>query len=94
MRKNTQELVDAWASADEKAFKHMLAQAQSDHTTSGKFFLQVLLDKRNPAMAGKIETMLKEENVSFVGIGLLHLVGANGVPQILSKHGYEVTRLY
>jgi hypothetical protein len=94
MRKNTQELVDAWASANQKAFNHLLAEAQKDHTTSGKFFIQVLLGKRNPALADKIEAMLKDQKASFVGIGLLHLIGANGVPQLLAKRGYAVTKLY
>ncbi len=94
MRKKTQELVDAWATADEKAFDEMLTEAQNDQTTEGKFFLDVLIGKRNPIMAGKIETMLKEDKASFVGVGLLHLIGANGVPQLLAKRGYEVTRLY
>lgn len=94
MRKKTQELIDAWAAADEKAFEHLLKEAQSDQTTAGKFFLHMLLEKRNPAMTSKIEAMLKEDDVSFVGVGLLHLVGADGVPQLLSRRGYEVTRLY
>lgn len=94
MRKKTQELIDAWATADENAFEHILNEAQSDQTTAGKFFLRTLLAKRNPVMASKIESMLKEDKASFVGIGLLHLVGADGVPQLLSKRGYEVTRLY
>lgn len=94
MRKNTQELVDAWANANQKAFNHLLAEAQKDHTMSGKFFIQVLLGKRNPALADKIEAMLKDQKASFVGIGLLHLIGANGVPQLLAKRGYAVTKLY
>jgi uncharacterized protein YbaP (TraB family) len=94
MRKNTQELVDAWASANQKAFNHLLAQAQKDRTTSGKFFIQVLLAKRNPVLADKIEAMIKDQKASFVGIGLLHLIGSNGVPQLLAKRGYTVTKLY
>lgn len=94
MREKTQELIDAWAKADEKVFKELLIEAEYDQTTSGKFFLQELLNKRNPEMANKVEKMLKDEKSTFVAIGLMHLIGANGVPQLLAKRGYEVTKLY
>jgi uncharacterized protein YbaP (TraB family) len=94
MRKKTQELVDAWATANEKTFDSLLKEAQSDKTTEGKFILDILLSKRNPEMAKKIETMLKDDKASFVAIGLLHLVGPNGIPQLLARRGFEVTRLY
>jgi len=94
MRKKTQELVEAWATANEKVFEDILKEAQSDQTTEGKFILDMLLGKRNPAMASKIAIMLKEHKASFVGIGLLHLLGPDGVPQFLAKQGFEVTQLY
>jgi uncharacterized protein YbaP (TraB family) len=94
MRKKTKEMVDAWASADEKAFDGLLAEAQQDQSTTGNFFLNMLLGKRNPAMANKIATILKQHKASFVAIGLLHLLGPDGVPQMLAKQGFEVTRLY
>jgi uncharacterized protein YbaP (TraB family) len=92
--KKTQDLIDAWVAADEKAFDVLLREAQDDQSTTGKFFRRVLLDKRNPTMTAKIESLIKQDKVSFVAVGLLHLIGANGVPQLLSRHGYQVTRLY
>jgi uncharacterized protein YbaP (TraB family) len=92
--KKTKELIDAWASADEKAFVDLLAEARKDQTESGQFFMRELIDKRNPAMAEKVEKLLKEDKSSFVAVGLLHLVGDNGLPQLLAKRGYQVTRIY
>jgi uncharacterized protein YbaP (TraB family) len=92
--KKAQELIDAWGNADEKAFDNLLRETLNDHSASGKFLRDILLAKRNPAMAVKIEALLKSDKVSFVGVGLLHLLGANGVPQLLARRGYEVTRLY
>jgi len=45
-------------------------------------------------MSERIEHMLKDGKVSFVGVGLLHLLGANGLPQLLSQRGYQVERIY
>jgi uncharacterized protein YbaP (TraB family) len=92
--RKTKELIDAWASADEKAFADLLAEARKDQTESGQFFMRELIDKRNPAMTDKVEKLLKEDKASFVAVGLLHLVGDNGVPQLLAKRGYQVTRVY
>jgi uncharacterized protein YbaP (TraB family) len=88
------ELVDAWQSADEKAFDGLLHDMQTDETTGGKFLRRVMIDRRNPTLADTIESILKRDKASFVGIGVLHLIGAEGVPQLLARRGYEVTRLY
>ena len=92
--KKTKELLDAWANADEKTFADLLKEAESDQTEAGKFFMDELIGKRNPEMANKVAQMLKDDKSSFVAVGLLHLVGANGVPQLLAKRGYEVKRIY
>jgi len=92
--KKTQDLLDAWSKADEQAFDGLLQEARDDKTVNGKFVYRELLAKRNPAMADRIATLMKENKSVFVGIGLLHLIGSGGVPQLLKNKGYEVTRLY
>jgi len=92
--KKTQDLLDAWSKADEQAFDGLLKEARDDKTVNGKFVYRELLAKRNPAMADRIAALVKENKSVFVGIGLLHLIGSDGVPQLLKNKGYEVTRLY
>lgn len=92
--KKTEALLSAWSSADQGAFEALLKEAKEDKTVSGKFFMRELLAKRNPLMADRIAKLLKENNSTFVGIGLLHLVGPDGVPALLKKKGFEVIRLY
>ena len=92
--RKARELVNAWGSSDQKALDGLLREAQQDKTMSGKFFIKVLLNQRNPEMAAKVATLLKQDQVSFVGVGLLHLLGNNGVPSLLARRGYQVTRLY
>jgi uncharacterized protein YbaP (TraB family) len=45
-------------------------------------------------MADHIERLMREDSVTFVGVGLLHLLGANGLPQLLAQRGYLVERVY
>ena len=63
-------------------------------TVTSDFTRRTLLDRRNPEMAQRIEHLMKDGKVSFVGVGLLHLLGANGLPELLSQRGYQVERMY
>jgi len=54
----------------------------------------VLLGKRNPEMVANIERIMQQDQVAFVGVGLLHLVGDDGLPQLLKRRGYQVEQLY
>jgi len=87
-------LIDAWAHANDKAIESMLHDSMAERPASAAFTQRVLLDKRNPQMADKIAALLNEGDASFIAVGLLHLVGENGVPALLSRRGYQVEKLY
>jgi uncharacterized protein YbaP (TraB family) len=87
-------MINAWGNADGAAFDTILRETMNEKTPASKFMVRMLLDKRNPEMTSKIETLLKQDKVTFVAVGLLHLLGENGVPRLLRQRGYEVTRLY
>lgn len=92
--RKAQALIEAWASADGHAVEQFMRESANEKTTSSEFMQRVLLDRRNPEMARKIEALLEREESSFVGVGLLHLVGDTGVPKLLKEKGYEVEKLY
>lgn len=92
--KRSQALIDAWAKADSKALDDIVRELPKEKTATAEFTRSVLLDKRNPEMANKIEALLRNDKTSFVGVGLLHLVGERGLPNLLRERGYEVEKLY
>ena len=92
--KKAQVLIDAWAEANGTAMEDMLRTSLTENTLSSGFTRRVLLDKRNPEMADKIEALLKSGESNFVGVGLLHLLGENGVPKLLQQRGYEVEKVH
>jgi uncharacterized protein YbaP (TraB family) len=53
---------------------------------------QILVIKRNQGFTTQIQDLLKGDGISFVAIGAGHLVGKEGVPAMLEKQGYKVTR--
>lgn len=92
--KKAQALIEAWANANSDALEKLLRESLQEKTSSSEFMHRVLLDKRNPQMAARIEELLRNEETTFVGVGLLHMVGETGVPTLLRQRGYEVEKLY
>lgn len=92
--RDSEDLIAAWTNADAPRIQAALRTLTTGGTVSADFLQRVLLGQRNPAMATRIEHILQQESVAFVGVGLLHLVGDDGLPQLLRRRGYEVEQLY
>lgn len=92
--RKAQAIIDAWASANSAAAEAIMRETLGEKTTSSEFTHRVLLEKRNPEMANKIEMLLRGEEGAFVGVGLLHMVGDTGVPSLLRQRGYAVEKVY
>lgn len=92
--KRSQALLEAWSAADVSGIHAAWQTATSGDSISAGFMNRVLLGKRNPEMAANIERIMQQDRVAFVGVGLLHLVGDDGVPQLLKRRGYQVEQLY
>ena len=93
-RAEVQQIVDAWRSADRASLDRIAERAASDTTISGRFVKKVLLDERNVALADKLAALLKQQDKSVAAIGVLHLIGTNSVPALLSARGVKVERVY
>ena len=92
--RETRELFEAWERADQKALDAIALRIEADTTLTGSFTREVLLDERNGPMADKVALLLARENNAVVAVGLLHLVGKRGVPELLRKRGMTVERVY
>jgi uncharacterized protein YbaP (TraB family) len=92
--RTAQAVIDAWASGDVRALDVVLQESTTGPGAMAEFTRRVLLGRRNPEMADHIERLMREDSVTFVGVGLLHLLGANGLPQLLAQRGYLVERVY
>jgi uncharacterized protein YbaP (TraB family) len=92
--RTAQAVIDAWSSGDVHALDVVLQESTAGPGVVADFTRRVLLGRRNPEMADRIERLMRENSVTFVGVGLLHLLGANGLPQLLAQRGYLVERVY
>jgi uncharacterized protein YbaP (TraB family) len=87
-------LMAAWIAADASALDALYQRLTSGDSANAEFTRRLLLGKRNPEMANGIEKILRTPGTSFVGVGVLHLLGAEGLPQLLAQRGYKVERVY
>ncbi|MDQ9169118.1 TraB/GumN family protein [Oxalobacteraceae bacterium R-40] len=88
------QLIQAWQKADDKVFRAIYKEIMAEDTLSANFMRTVLLDLRNVEMASKIDTLLERNGTSFVAVGLLHLIGDKGLPELLRRRGYTVQKLH
>jgi uncharacterized protein YbaP (TraB family) len=84
-RKMIYEMIRHYKNADLQALKKLLSDADSVIND----FSDVALDQRNNKWIPKIKNQLSE-NKPFIGFGAAHLVGENGVIELLRKEGYSV----
>lgn len=87
-------IINAWSSADPGALDALIPGAIAGGAVTSDFTHRTLLGKRNPEMAAKIARIMQDGEVSFVGVGLFHLLGENGLPQLMAQRGYQVERVY
>ncbi|CAN7654469.1 TraB/GumN family protein [Massilia sp. LjRoot122] len=92
--RETREMLEAYERADRKVQDGLMQRVQSDDSLTGKFMRDILLDERNGPMADKVASLLARENNAVVAVGLLHLLGQGGLPELLRKRGIKVERIY
>lgn len=85
--------IAAWRSGDPAELDAMMADAVDGGSVMAEFTRRMVLGKRNPEMALHIEGIMKPGKTAFVGVGLLHLIGAQGVPRLLAQRGFTVERV-
>lgn len=87
-------LIGAWMQGNGAAFEQVLHESIAGTSTLAEFTRRMLLGKRNPDMADKVAALLDSGATPFVAVGLLHLLGSGGVPELLRQRGYLVEKLH
>ncbi len=84
------DMVDAWRHGDiEFLEKSLLADMQEFDELH-----QAIVVDRNRNWVVRIEDLLREKDDYLIIVGALHLVGDQGVPNLLSQRGFEVIQLH
>ena len=91
---NTHELMEdmigAWRSGDTSALQRLFVD---DMRKRAPELYDSLLRQRNLRWIPQIEAMFDDEETEFVLVGAAHLIGGEGLVELLQSKGYEVTQL-
>ena len=86
---SARELVRCWSQGDALGMERLNAQDALDQPIT---YRRLLVD-RNRAWLPQLETWMNQTNRTLVIVGAGHLVGTNGLVQLLSSRGYSPVQL-
>ena len=82
-------MLNAWRYGDQQTlFEYGIEPMKQDYPD----VYQSLLVERNEEWLPKIETLLQQENSVFILVGALHLVGGDGLLEMLKTKGYRINK--
>lgn len=84
-------LLEAWRRGDARELEAILFRNRDDPKLAR--FYEATFDLRNLRMAEQIEEILVEGQHAFVVVGVGHLVGRRGLPQVLHDAGFRVRQI-
>ncbi len=90
--KELNQMFASWENGDVAEMERLMFE-DDDESPEIAFLNEKLLDERNFQMAEKIEEFLEEEETCFVVVGAGHLVGENGIINLLQEEGYAASQL-
>ena len=92
MEKELDKLTQAWTTGDTKGMESILTRSVSEDKRLS-FIFEKLIYERNRKMVSRIEEFLGTKETYFVIVGAGHLVGNQGIIEILKGKGYLVEQL-
>ena len=85
-------MFNAWSSGD-PALLELVVKKANEGMAMTEALDEKMLYGRNPGMLTKIEGFLAGDQVHFVAIGAMHLVGNRGLVEMLKAKGYAMKQL-
>jgi len=85
-----EEMITAWRNGDERALQKLFVDDMQQRAPE---LFDSLLRQRNLRWMPQIEAMFEDPDTEFVLVGAAHLIGGEGLVQLLQSKGYEVSQL-
>ena len=83
-------MIGAWRSGDAEGLSELFVEEMKVEAPA---LYDTLLLQRNLKWVPQIDSMLQDADTEFVLVGAAHLVGENGLLDLLSQKGYEINQL-
>ncbi len=89
MRESIDEMIRAWRYGDIESLESNLLESMSEH----KELNDTLVSNRNRRWVSQIEELLDDKDDYLIIVGALHLVGQDGVPNLLKQKRVKILQL-
>lgn len=83
------DLILAWRRGDVAFIEENMLLAARDE----KELYETVVVKRNRNWVERLDTLLADDDDYLVVVGVLHLIGEDGIPAMLARRGFEVTQM-
>jgi uncharacterized protein YbaP (TraB family) len=90
--KEIDKMFNAWLSGEADTMERLLTE-NIDKYPELKGLYKKINDDRNVGMAEKVSNLIGEGKKCFVVVGAIHMVGKQGLVQLLKDKGYSITQL-
>jgi len=88
----TRATLAAWEQGDEETLSGLLFSNANGDAELTEFYERVFYG-RNRAMADRLATLSADGRPRFVVVGTGHLIGPQGIPELLAQRGFQVERV-
>jgi uncharacterized protein len=92
LEKEMDKMITAWSTGDVEIMEKANAETIREYPELEAFYKK-LNDDRNVRMVEKIISLLKTDKKYFIVVGAMHMIGKNGIVQLLKNKGYNVNQL-
>jgi hypothetical protein len=92
LEKEMEKMITAWSTGDVEKMEKTMTETIQEYPELEAFYKK-LNDDRNVRMVEKIISMLKTDKKYFIVVGAAHMIGKNGLVQLLKNKGYKVKQL-
>lgn len=85
-------LVTAWVEGDHQALDKLSRESMGIDSKKSSLYQSLIVD-RNQAMVKKVLKAVQDHKKYFVVVGAAHLVGPQGIPELLKSQGFSIVEL-
>lgn len=92
-RHQLNKLVDTWNHGDFAMLERYPQWCECMETAEDRAMMKRVIDDRNQLIAQRIAQNHRADQSLFIGVGSLHMVGKQGLPNLLRRQGFSVERV-
>jgi uncharacterized protein YbaP (TraB family) len=92
-RREINRIAQAWENGDRPALERLLAEMRNQGSVGARFTVETILLGRHEQMVKRIESLMTDGKTYLFAVGSLHLVGPQGLVEMLRARGYTLVEL-